>query len=639
MTTDAIVSKMKELVPTFNLSEFAQKTKQYLSAEDLSEEEYYPQATFSDEDEDFIWMACEELWKRLVPDRLPVEHVAKQLDEKLDQMGKAEEKRKWQRAMKIGKEAFDVIRAYIIEETPAGHRLRHDFYHKLRRTGLFDVDSFLDDFLIMLLNEKEYDYALEVATVLAEAFDDGSFLNYKAECLFALGRTHEGEQCCQSWMARSPTDVWPFIYAGDGFFWYRQKDYAKAKSYYLKALDVARANSATPDGKLNLEAVCQRLIDLAHETGDYPEETRYRRLLDGLRAQPQKKIGRNDPCPCGSGKKYKKRGGREVISEPLPPPFDRRIIERDLLAIKQLLEEKNFDSIDEMNRYLERIGKAGKVLEWKPKTPLERAQNLIYEALETTGRERFELIFQALDICPDCADAYVLLAEEKAQSLEEAASLYLAGVKAGERALGKKVFKRDVGHFWSIIETRPYMRARVGLARCLWFLGEREEAVKHYQELLRLNPSDNQGIRYPLAAALLELGDINALQELLDKYDEPTAAWLYTKALVAYLKQGDTGEARERLQEAMDYNPHVVPYLLGKKRLPKRLPESIGFGDKDEAVVCAAEFGPGWHKTRGAIDWLAAVSGIARRAKRFSGKPAGVPDVFLRAFESKGKGE
>ncbi len=335
--------------------------------------------------------------------------------------------------------------------------------------------------------------------------------------------------------------------------------------------------------------------------------------------------------------KRKKAGhnrGREASRGSQPPPFDRRIIERDLLAIKQLLEEKNFGSIDEMNRYLERIGKAGKVLEWKPKTPLERAQNLIYEALETTGRERLELIYQALGVCPDCADAYVLLAEEKAQSLEEAASLYLAGVKAGERALGKKVFKRDVGHFWSIIETRPYMRARAGLARCLWFLGEREEAVKHYQELLRLNPSDNQGIRYPLAAALLELGDINALQELLGKYDEPTAAWLYTKALVAYLKQGDTAEARERLQEAMDYNPHVVPYLLGKKRLPKRLPESIGFGDKDEAVVYAAEFGPGWHKTRGAIDWLAAVSGTARRAKRLSGKPAGVPDVFLRAFES-----
>jgi tetratricopeptide (TPR) repeat protein len=612
MSTEAIVAKMKELVPRFDLSEFVEKTRQYLSAEDLSEAEYYPYASFSDQDEDFIWMACEELWKRLIPSRLAVEHIAEQLDDKLDQMGKAEEKRKWQRAIKIGKEAFDVIRPYIIEETPAGHRLRHDFYEKLRRTGFYDVDSFLDDFLTMLFNEKEYEYALEVATILAEAFDDGSFLNYKAECLFALGRKDEGEQCCQSWMACSPMDVWPFIYAGDGFFWYREKDYNKAKGYYLKALDVARANSATPDGKIDMEAVYDRLADLSHAMGNHSEEMHYRRLVNALRAQPQKKIGRNDPCPCGSGKKYKKCCGREVTPESQPPPFDRRIIERDLLAAKQLLEEKKFSSVGEMNRYLEGIRKGGKMPEWKAKTPLEKAQNLIYEALETTGRKRFELIYQALDICSDCADAYVLLAEEKAQSLDEAAALYLAGVKAGERALGKKVFKRDAGHFWSIIETRPYMRARAGLAQCLWFLGKHEEATRHYWELLRLNPSDNQGIRYLLAAALLEMGEIGSLEELLGKYDEPTAAWLYTKALVAYVKQGDTAEARERLEEAMDYNPHVVPYLLGKKRFPKQLAQRIGFGDEDEAVVYATEFGPGWHKTRGAIDWLALVSGTAR---------------------------
>jgi len=63
----------------------------------------------------------------------------------------------------------------------------------------------------------------------------------------------------------------------------------------------------------------------------------------------RKKAGRND--------------GREASRGSQPPPFDRRIIERDLLAVKQLLEEKKFGSVDEMNRYLERIGKAGRMPE------------------------------------------------------------------------------------------------------------------------------------------------------------------------------------------------------------------------------------------------------------------------------------
>jgi tetratricopeptide (TPR) repeat protein len=269
-----------------------------------------------------------------------------------------------------------------------------------------------------------------------------------------------------------------------------------------------------------------------------------------------------------------------------------------------------------------------------PKTPLEQAQQLIYEALETAGKKRLELAEQALKVSPDCADAYVLLAEEKVDSLEEALKLYEAGVKAGERVLGKEVFEKEAGHFWGMVETRPYMRARLGLAQCLWALGGKDEAVGHFRELIRLNPNDNQGARYLLAMTLLEMGKIDGLEKLLGKYDEPTAAWLFTKALVAYVKQGDSAEASRLLKEALNHNAHVASYLLGEKKLPRQLPEHIGFGDKDEAVAYAAEFGPGWHQTKGAVDWLASVTGRRRGTWEGREKTAGIPEVFLRAFES-----
>ena len=87
-------------------------------------------------------------------------------------------------------------------------------------------------------------------------------------------------------------------------------------------------------------------------------------------------------------------------------------------------------------------------------------------------RERIKLAKQALTISDDCVDAYVLLAEESAKTLPEARDLYAIGVKAGERVLGKELFTEAVGHFWGMVETRPYMRARAGLANCLWLLGE-----------------------------------------------------------------------------------------------------------------------------------------------------------------------
>ena len=124
----------------------------------------------------------------------------------------------------------------------------------------------------------------------------------------------------------------------------------------------------------------------------------------------------------------------------------------------------------------------------------------------------FSAVFHALSarsnsplISPDCADAYVLLAEQ-AKSRKESLQLYEQAVAAGERAIGPDAFTGDVGHFWGLLETRPYMRAREGLAHTLWTLGRREEAAGHLLEMLRLNPGDNQGVRYTLASWLRHWG-------------------------------------------------------------------------------------------------------------------------------------
>ena len=102
-----------------------------------------------------------------------------------------------------------------------------------------------------------------------------------------------------------------------------------------------------------------------------------------------------------------------------------------------------------------------------------KAQDVMYEAWErTTPRSRIALARKALGISPLCADAYVLLAEEAARSIEEAEDYYAKGVEAGELALGPRRFKEYAGHFWGFLETRPCMRARAGLAGTLVRLGD-----------------------------------------------------------------------------------------------------------------------------------------------------------------------
>lgn len=109
---------------------------------------------------------------------------------------------------------------------------------------------------------------------------------------------------------------------------------------------------------------------------------------------------------------------------------------------------------------------------------VDAAQDIMYDAWEASDRRRrIALAKNSLELWPLCADAYVLLAQEAATDLDQAIEFYRQGAEAGEKALGKVAFREDVGHFWGLLETRPYMRARHGLAQALWDKGLRDEAV------------------------------------------------------------------------------------------------------------------------------------------------------------------
>lgn len=313
----------------------------------------------------------------------------------------------------------------------------------------------------------------------------------------------------------------------------------------------------------------------------------------------------------------------ESIPEPAPEPpasansvqSSRRAMEKSFADVGAILSQQNFSSLEEANNFLQNLMASGGVPRRRAETPLEQAQDLMYGAWDAARPvDRVRLAREALRISPDCADAYVLLAEETAHGPKEAAELYAKGVAAGERALGKDFFGENAGHFWGIIETRPYMRARMGLAYALWALGKRQEAIDHLWEMLRLNPGDNQGVRYVLLTWILEQGEEASVQTLLDRYqDDGAALWLYGSALHAFRAEGDSAAARKLRLAAKEQNPHVPGYLLGQKRVPRELPETIGFGDEREAVYCAAELLSSWKKTPGALAWLASAGPAARR--------------------------
>jgi len=125
-------------------------------------------------------------------------------------------------------------------------------------------------------------------------------------------------------------------------------------------------------------------------------------------------------------------------------------------------------------------------------------------------------------------------------------------------------------------------------------------------------------VRYPLLAALMLAGRDDETPALLARFqDDPTARWLYGRALAAFRREGDSRAAREALRAALRSNRHVPQYLTADDDVPIPPPAmSVTLGSREEAVVYDLEQGEAWRATPDALRWLRAQAPARRSGKR-----------------------
>jgi tetratricopeptide (TPR) repeat protein len=298
------------------------------------------------------------------------------------------------------------------------------------------------------------------------------------------------------------------------------------------------------------------------------------------------------------------------LTEDSTPPFTSESMEQTLAQIAGQFSQESTGKLFTFDLSKSKTKSRPKALE-----PKQQAQELIYQAWECVGRKSVKLARQALELWPDCADAYNILAREF-NSISEALDLYSKALAAAQRDLGPEFLQKAEGHFWGILETRPYMRALGGIAHALWRNGDHDRAIEHAQRMIQLNPGDNQGIRYPLLGWLLFQDRDREASALFKTTDEDSAWWTYGKTLVAFRLGGDAEPARREFKKAKKSNPHAIRYLSGDKPLPFVMPGYYGFGDENEAIFCARDLAPAWQKTPNAASWLSQQSKPKRKPRK-----------------------
>jgi tetratricopeptide (TPR) repeat protein len=214
-----------------------------------------------------------------------------------------------------------------------------------------------------------------------------------------------------------------------------------------------------------------------------------------------------------------------------------------------------------------------------------------------------ELAVEAIRLWPGCAEAYLFLAAAVQGQPALNLALFTLAADAASDALGPEALEKERGSLWERPDGMTLLRSLEGLGRSYMALGALDLAVNHFAEVLDLNPNDDQGIRYPLAACLLEGQTPQPALDLLTIYEDGTVATAYLSALATFQKDGEAA-ARPLLAKALGLNPVIAEYLAGERTLPiealdLQVPPALA-----DAMIFAGLMAPAWEATPGALDWL-----------------------------------
>ena len=234
------------------------------------------------------------------------------------------------------------------------------------------------------------------------------------------------------------------------------------------------------------------------------------------------KAGRNDPCPCGSGKKYKQccLSGQQAMSKPLP-----------VAAPTLQLVIDHFNA----SRWQQAETVCLQLLRQQPKNA--KAHHMLGLIAFQTGKheQAIDAIQTALRLDPHFAEAHSNLASvfNRLGRLAEAENHYLQSLA---------------------IEPMAVVHYNLGIV--LDNLGKTSEAMKHYQRALHLDPSS--------AATHLNLGNLlqsqNRLDEAVAHYRQatqldPTSASAHNNLGNVLMDQGNDVEADQQYRQALALQP------------------------------------------------------------------------------------
>jgi tetratricopeptide (TPR) repeat protein len=238
--------------------------------------------------------------------------------------------------------------------------------------------------------------------------------------------------------------------------------------------------------------------------------------------------------------------------------------DKKMTDLNRLLKTQEFKDPKELENFLSSlIGQTIPEFEPEALSIAEQAEDLVSEAYDIEPEEALGNVLEALTMDPNCIPAYEYLGSIQAVS-HLAMPYYAYGVEIGRKKFSKEM-TQDRGHFWGIVETRPFMRCFNNYASCLVGMGHAEKTLEIYKEILELNENDNMGVRNQYGLFLIWAEMFDDYIKLDKQFEmESTAMPSFNRALHSFLTKGDCLETIELLKKAKAQNKYFIPVLTAK---------------------------------------------------------------------------
>lgn len=227
----------------------------------------------------------------------------------------------------------------------------------------------------------------------------------------------------------------------------------------------------------------------------------------------------------------------------------------------------------------------------------EQSDDLLFEAYDEPIKSKaIKLARQALEINPDNIDAENFITKFEVNTIKKL-ERYKETLDKEQANLEQEGFfnKENIGIFWGLMETRPYMRTKHCYMLTLMELGRYTEAIKQGEELLELCKSDNQGIRYLIIGLYTVLEKFEEGEKIYNKYLDNSTFMLFPLSIM-YYKKGDYRKSKKILKSIQENNEYILKYLKQEIKFTKAKIDNIenngtySWGSDAEAYLVVKDY-------------------------------------------------